>query len=200
MLASFPSDIGGITKRGGGELILTASNSFSGPTRVEQGLLTINGALTRSALTAASGGTVGGTGTIASLTAQSRGIVSPGNAGAIGTLTVAGTPRWRRQPICRRFRRQRHVRPAGRQPRRAGRRDDHAAPAEPGAALWRQLYVLTTSGGVTGTFGDATSLSAILYPQLSYAANAVTASITRAPLCQPGGNAGPAGLWPPARR
>ncbi len=91
VLAGFSGDIGGLTKRGGGELILTGSNSYSSPTRVEQGLLTVNGALTRSALTAASGGTVGGTGTLASLAVQSGGIVSPGNAGAIGTLSVTGT-------------------------------------------------------------------------------------------------------------
>ena len=37
VLAGFPGDIGGITKRGGGELILTASNSFSGPTASNRG-------------------------------------------------------------------------------------------------------------------------------------------------------------------
>ncbi len=182
VLASFPSDIGGITKRGGGELILTASNSFSGATRVEQGLLTINGALTRSALTAASGGTVGGTGTIASLTAQSGGIVSPGNAGAIGTLTVAGTATLAAGS--------QYVVDFG----ASGTSDllvANRAVLGGGTITLRPLNqvprygdsytVLTTSGGVTGTFGDATSLSAILYPQLSYAANAVTASIAARP-------------------
>ncbi|MEG3093256.1 autotransporter domain-containing protein [Sphingomonas sp. PB1R3] len=178
VLAGFSGDIGGITKRGGGELILTGSNSFSGPTRVEQGLLTVNGALTRSALTAASGGTVGGTGSLATLIAQSGGIVSPGNSGAIGTLTVAGTATLAGGSL--------HVVDVG-----AGGTSDllvaRTAVLGGGTITLRPLNqaprfgdrytVLTASGGVTGNFGDATALTAILYPQLAYAGTSVTASI-----------------------
>lgn len=182
VLAGFSNDIGGITKRGGGELILTGSNSFSGATRVEQGLLTVNGALTRSALTAASGGTVGGTGTLASLTAQSGGIVSPGNAGAIGTLSVAGTATLAAGS--------QYVVDFG----ASGTSDLLVATRAVlggGTITLRPLNqiprfgdsytVLSASGGVTGTFGDATALTAILYPQLSYAATSVTASIAARP-------------------
>lgn len=178
VLAGFPDDIGGIVKRGGGELILAGANSYSGATRVDQGTLTVNGSLTRSAATVASGGTLGGNGTLSALTAQSGGVVSPGSVGAIGTLTVNGalslasgsqfvvdigasgtsdrivanTAALGGGTIT--------LRPLGRLPR-----------------FGDSYTVLTAANGVTGTFGTATSFSAILYPQLSYATNAVRATV-----------------------
>lgn len=182
VLAGFPDDIGGIIKRGGGELILAGANTYSGATRVDQGTLTVNGSLTRSALTVASGGTLGGTGTLASLTAQSGGIVSPGSVGAIGTLTVSGAMTLAAGSqyivdIGASGTSDRLVagsavlgggtitlRPVGRLPR-----------------FGDSYTVLTAAGGVTGTFGNATSFSAILYPQISYGANTVTASVAARP-------------------
>ena len=78
---------GGLTKRGIGALVLTGSNTYSGPTLVDQGLLAINGSLT-SAVTVSQSGVVGGSGRIGALTANSGGTVAPGNS--IGTLNVAG--------------------------------------------------------------------------------------------------------------
>ena len=49
--ANFGNDIGGLVKKGGGQLILTGANDYSGPTRVEGGLLTVNGSLLRSSAT-----------------------------------------------------------------------------------------------------------------------------------------------------
>ena len=178
VLASFPADIGGLTKRGGGELILSGTNSYSGATRVEQGTLTVNGALTRSALTAIGGGTIGGTGSLASLTAASGGIVAPGNVGAIGTLTVAGTTTFA----------------AGSQylvdvglPGTSDLIATNRAVLSGGTVTLRptardprfgdSYTILTASNGVTGTFADTTSFSAILYPLLSYSPTAVTASV-----------------------
>jgi|APFEC2959095171_1045051.scaffolds.fasta_scaffold00174_33 subtilase-type serine protease len=180
--SGFPDDIGGIIKRGGGELILAGANTYSGATRVDQGTLTVNGSLTRSALTVASGGTLGGNGTLTSLVAQSGGIVSPGSIGAIGALTatgnvtlaagsqyivdigasgtsdriVAGSATLGGGTIT--------LRPVGRLPR-----------------FGDSYTVLSASGGVTGTFGSATAFSAILYPQISYGTNLVTASIAARP-------------------
>lgn len=182
VLASFSADIGGITKRGGGELILTAASSFSGPTRVEQGLLTVDGVLTRSALTTAAGGTVGGNGSLAQLIVQNGGIVSPGSAGAIGTLTVTGTATLATGS--------QYVVDIG----ASGRSDllvANTAVLGGGGITLRPLNilprfgdsytVLTASGGISGSFGDAASLSAILYPQLAYSANAVIASVAARP-------------------
>ncbi|HHT2664584.1 TPA: autotransporter outer membrane beta-barrel domain-containing protein [Citrobacter freundii] len=79
---------GGLTKEGGGSLVLTGANTYAGPTRVNQGRLAINGSVT-SDVSVQSGGIVGGSGTVGSLTARNGGTVAPGNS--IGTLNVAGS-------------------------------------------------------------------------------------------------------------
>ncbi|MGK2723598.1 autotransporter serine protease [Serratia marcescens] len=78
---------GGLTKQGIGTLVLTGTNTYSGPTLVNQGRLAVNGSVT-SAVSVQSGGIVGGSGTVGSLTARDGGTVAPGNS--IGTLNVAG--------------------------------------------------------------------------------------------------------------
>jgi autotransporter-associated beta strand protein len=182
VLAGFPDDIGGIVKRGGGELILAGANSYSGATRIDQGTLTVNGSLTRSALTVASGGTLGGNGTLLSLTAQAGGTVSPGSVGAIGTLTVSGAVNLAAGS--------QYIVDIG----AAGLSDRIVAGSaalgggtitlRPVGSLPRygdSYIVLSASGGVTGTFGNATSFSAILYPQISYTANLVRATVAARP-------------------
>ena len=78
---------GSLIKSGAGRLLLTGDNTFRGPTTVNGGLLSVNGSLA-SAVTVNDSGTLGGSGRIAALTANSGGRVAPGNS--IGTLNVAG--------------------------------------------------------------------------------------------------------------
>ncbi|POX22594.1 autotransporter outer membrane beta-barrel domain-containing protein [Serratia marcescens] len=78
---------GGLTKEGMGTLVMTGANTYAGPTLVNQGRLAVNGSVT-SAVSVQSGGIVGGSGTVGSLTARRGGTVAPGNS--IGTLNVAG--------------------------------------------------------------------------------------------------------------
>ncbi|MGM7654572.1 S8 family serine peptidase, partial [Serratia marcescens] len=78
---------GGLTKQGIGTLVLTGTNTYAGPTLVNQGRLAVNGSVT-SAVSVQSGGIVGGSGTVGSLTVRDGGTVAPGNS--IGTLNVAG--------------------------------------------------------------------------------------------------------------
>lgn len=78
---------GGLTKEGAGTLELTGTNTYAGPTLVNQGRLAVNGSVT-SAVSVQNGGIVGGSGTVGSLTARQGGTVAPGNS--IGTLNVAG--------------------------------------------------------------------------------------------------------------
>lgn len=182
VLAGFPNDIGGLVKNGGGELILTGANSYSGPTRVAAGLLTVNGSLTRSALTAADGGTIGGSGMLASLTLGAGGILSPGAAGAIGTLTVTGaaTLGAGSQYVA-------DIGASGTSDRLvAGRAvlQDGALTLRPVGRLPRfgdNYTVITAAGGVTGTFGSTTAFSAILYPEASYAATQVDVRVAARP-------------------
>lgn len=181
VLEGFSGDIGGLTKRGGGELILAGNNSYSGPTRAEQGLLTVDGRLTRSAVTVANGGTVGGNGTLASLVAEAGGTVAPGSAGAIGTLSATGTATLNAGSTL--------LIDIG----ASGTSDRLAVDqAQLGGTLTlnplgqlprygNSYTVLTASSGITGTFDAATAFSAILYPEVRYAADRVQATIAARP-------------------
>jgi len=76
---------GGLTKEGLGALVLTGTNTYTGPTWANQGLLAINGSVV-SEVSVQNGGILGGSGTLGSLHALNGGTVAPGNS--IGTLHV----------------------------------------------------------------------------------------------------------------
>ena len=78
---------GSLIKSGAGRLLLTGDNTFRGPTTVNGGVLSVNGSLA-SAVTVNDSGTLGGSGRIGALIANSGGRVAPGNS--IGTLNVTG--------------------------------------------------------------------------------------------------------------
>ena len=79
-----------LTKTGGGALVLSAAQTYTGATVVEAGSLVVNGTLAAgSAVTVQSGGTLAGTGSIGGpAVVESGGIIAPGNGG-VGTLAVA---------------------------------------------------------------------------------------------------------------
>lgn len=78
----------GLTKNGTNRLALSATETYTGPTIISAGTLAVNGALNASsAVTATTGGLLGGTGTVnGSVTVTNGGGIAPGNS--IGTLTV----------------------------------------------------------------------------------------------------------------
>ncbi|WP_319531284.1 hypothetical protein [uncultured Cohaesibacter sp.] len=69
-----------------GETILTGSNFYTGTTTIYGGLLTVNGKILNSDVIV-SGGSIGGTGTIITMTIASGGTIAPGNS--IGTINVS---------------------------------------------------------------------------------------------------------------
>ena len=81
----------GLTKLGANTLTLTGSNSYVGPTSVNQGNLLVNGSLA-SPVTVNSGGMLGGSGSLTSVTVASDGSLSPGAApspmNVSGSLTL----------------------------------------------------------------------------------------------------------------
>lgn len=81
------SGSGSLTKTGAGILELTGTSSLAGPTHISAGAVAINGSLANSNVSADSGTTLSGSGTIGALTASAGAIVSPGNGGA-GTLHI----------------------------------------------------------------------------------------------------------------
>ncbi|NMX93394.1 MULTISPECIES: autotransporter serine protease [unclassified Pseudomonas] len=78
---------GSLIKSGGGSLVLSGDSTYRGPTTVNGGVLKVDGSLT-SAVTLNNGGTLGGSGRIGALQANSGSVVAPGNS--IGTLNVSG--------------------------------------------------------------------------------------------------------------
>jgi fibronectin-binding autotransporter adhesin len=84
------SGAGMLTKSGAGTMELTSDGSaFSGRTAIAGGKFTISGSLCGT-INVLSGGRLEGTGTVCDTTNESGGIIAAGNAGAPGTLTVAG--------------------------------------------------------------------------------------------------------------
>lgn len=77
-------------KLGAGEWILkgTAGSGLSGDFTVGAGLLTVDGSMMNSDFIVSAGATLGGSGTIKSLTTNANGIINPGSKGGIGTLTT----------------------------------------------------------------------------------------------------------------
>lgn len=79
-----------VTKTGSGTLVLTGSNSSTGPTQVGSGLLDVEGSINTSGTVVAGGATMGGKGTLLSgdVTVYSGGILSP----SLGSKTPIGGP------------------------------------------------------------------------------------------------------------
>ena len=71
---------GSLTKVDSGTLTLAGSNTYTGPTTINQGKLVVDGWLTNSAVSVNSGGTLGGTGNLTSVTVYAGGNLAPGDS------------------------------------------------------------------------------------------------------------------------
>ncbi len=83
------SGSGSLDKIGSGTLILTAANTYTGPTDVQAGTLALRGSLD-SIVTVESGATLGGTGMVGGLIANSGATIAPGVLGPYARFTVTG--------------------------------------------------------------------------------------------------------------
>jgi autotransporter-associated beta strand protein len=79
---------GQVVQFGSGKTVLTAVNTYTGPTYVLGGTLSVNGSIASSPVFVDFGGTLGGNGTVGPTTILAGGALSPGNS--VGTLTVNG--------------------------------------------------------------------------------------------------------------
>ncbi len=177
---------GGLTKQGIGALVLTGTNTYSGPTLVNQGLLAINGSIT-SDVTVGSSGVVGGSGHIGSLTANSGGTVAPGNS--IGTLNVAGDVSFAAGSTyaveLSATNSDRIV--AGGKATLSGGTVTLALENSPTlltqtqaeSLIGRQYNILQAAGGITGSFGSVLPNYLFIGGTLNYAANGVQLDVAR---------------------
>ncbi|WP_375312237.1 autotransporter domain-containing protein [Bradyrhizobium sp. A5] len=173
---------GSFHKGGSGALNLTGNSSaFTGTTIVDAGLLSINGSLANSAVTVASGASLGGNGTVGDTVVS--GTVTPGNS--IGTLHVAGNVTFNAGST---YKVELNV--AG----QSDRVDATGSAAINGGTvqianvagsygLGARYTIVTASGGVSGTFASLTAPSTRWAPflafGLSYDPNAVYLDVTR---------------------
>jgi outer membrane autotransporter protein len=173
------SGAGSLDKIGSGTLILTAANTYSGPTDVQAGTLGLRGSLA-STVTVESGAILGGTGTIGGLIANSGATVAPGVLGAYARFTVTGEASF---AVGSTF--AVNVNPTGQNDKLATSGTTTiaggtvAVNGASGTYLPSTRYtLLTAQGGVSGTFsslstsGDLATL-VFIDPTLSYDANDV---------------------------
>ncbi|WP_162916993.1 autotransporter outer membrane beta-barrel domain-containing protein [Cohaesibacter haloalkalitolerans] len=80
-----------LIKSTNGIVSLTGTNTYTGATTIDAGTLFVNGSIANSSNVAiSSGATLGGIGTVGNVTVENGGVISPGLADAVGTLTVSG--------------------------------------------------------------------------------------------------------------
>ena len=169
---------GGLTKIGAGTFMLTGASTYTGPTNVNAGILSVNGSLA-STVSVNSGGTLMGNGSVGGLNVVSGGTAAPGNS--IGMLNVAGNVSFGSGSIY-----QVETNAAGQSDKiLAGGTTSLTGGtvqvlAENGTYARQTRYtILTANGGVAGTFANVTSNLAFLTPTLSYDPNDVFLTLNR---------------------
>jgi len=168
---------GSLVKTGTGTQILTATNTYSGETRIDAGTLIINGAQANTAVTVGTAGRLGGNGSMAGLTVA--GTVAPGNS--IGTLRVSGNATFLAGST---FEVETVAGPSADLLEIGGTLtiDGGTVVVKPlgsGYGPDRSYTIITAAGGVTGTFDDVVSQLAFLNPTLSYTGTSVDLRLVR---------------------
>jgi outer membrane autotransporter protein len=174
------SGTGALEKRGQGTLTLEANNSYTGATVVSDGLLVVNGSITQSSgVSLKDGATIGGNGTVSSLTVGNGATLAAGNSiGALnidGDLTIVSGARFEIE-----------VNAQGDSDIVTATGDiaidggTAMALAAAGDYAPRTSYVVLQSGGsLSGQFEDVTSSLAFLDAALSYGEQDVSLSLER---------------------
>ena len=167
---------GGLAKLGSGTLIMSGANTYTGATNVQAGALNVTGSLA-SSVTVESGASLGGTGAIGGLVANSGATIAPGLLTPFSTLTVNGATSFAAGSIFAVA-----INPAGQNDKlvSTGSTTISGGMVEVDAASGTyspstRYTLITAHGGVSGTFSSlSTSASlAFLDPTLSYDADDV---------------------------
>ncbi|PIS02648.1 MAG: hypothetical protein COT85_04220 [Chlamydiae bacterium CG10_big_fil_rev_8_21_14_0_10_42_34] len=171
------SGAGTVTKSGSGNVTFSGtSSSFTGPTNVTAGTLTVNGSLANtSLLTVSSGATLSGSGTVGPTT--NNGTIDPGNGSATGSLNISGAltsgassgvnisiaPLSSDQLLVS-----------------AAAALDGTLTIEPTSGFYgfNASYTILTSSAISGTFATVTSTNSAFAPTVVYSPTAVSLSVS----------------------
>ena len=176
---SFGGSISGpgqVFQIGSGTTSLTGASTYSGPTSVNAGTLSVDGSIT-SQVSVNAGATLSGRGSVGSTTVDSGGMLSPGDP--VGRLTVQGN-----LSLAAAAAYLVQIGPAGFGHTNVTGNATVAGTAIawylPGSDISRQYTIISAAGGVTGTFSGVNGLNfpANVPVSLSYDANDVFLNLT----------------------
>ena len=171
------SGTGALQQIGTGTTILTAANTYFGPTTVNAGTLIVNGSIANSAVIVNSGAMLAGTGTVGPTTIARGGTFAPGSSP--GTMTVQGNLAFQSGAIYLV-----QINPATASTTNASGTATLAGTVQaafaPGNYLTRAYTILTATEGVVGTFDSlsTTGLPAGFLTSLSYTGNSAILNLT----------------------
>jgi len=154
---------------------------FTGPTHVNGGRLVVYGGMGSSLFDVNSGGTLGGNGYVGGTVVNAGGAVAPGTT-SVGTLNVMGNIKFSAGSLY-----QADVNSGGASDKilaetatlSGGTVQVLASPKGAAYGPTTNYTILSTTGGVTGTFAGVTSSLAFLTPSLSYDPKNVYLKLTR---------------------
>jgi autotransporter-associated beta strand protein len=170
-----------LEKIGAGTLVLTAANTYTGPTTISAGTLLVNGSIASSAVTVNSGALLAGPGTVGSTTINNGGMFAPGPTSTPGSMTVQGNLAFQSGALYLV-----QVTPSTASNANATGSAALAgtvlAAFAPGSYVARNYTILSAAGGVNGAFNalTTTNLPAGFTASLSYTPTSALLNLTAA--------------------
>ena len=183
-----------------GRTILTASNTYTGPTTVNGGALIVNGSIASSALTTVNGGgLLGGIGVVGNTQINTGGTFAPGPQNAPGSMAVQGNLAFQSGALYLV-----QVNPTAASTANVAGAATLAGTVQAnfsaGSFVERSYTILTAAGGRVGTFDALTTvgLPANFQASLSYSGNTAVLNLQAQLAPPPGPPAPPTPGQPPA--